>query len=149
MKEWHGDPAVVAFVAAGLGFPRGFGPAVGMGWGDLLIEAGVVFHNWQPEQGVVEISAYSLHRRWLNKDRLRSIFSHAFDAFGCRMVVVRMSERNTRSRRIWKALGGQEHVIPRLLSDDEAECIVTLHRADWMASKYMRDADGQIRTEAA
>ncbi len=113
-----------------------------MGWADETTIAGIVFHNWQPEAGVIELSAYSTGRAWLTKARVREVFDYAFGQLGNRMVVVRRSERNRRARRIWAALGATEYVIPRLLGDDEAECIRTLHRDDWQRGKFVRDENG-------
>lgn len=133
--------SVAEFVAAVIpGCERGFGPCAEMGFlddnGELI--AGVVYHNWSPETGVIEISAGSVTRRWLTRDRLREIFAYPFEQIGCRMIVVRTSEKNNRVRRIWRSLGGKEYTIPDLRGPDEAEIIITLDRDTWRSSKFMK-----------
>ena len=132
--------AVVRFVEQGLwGGKREFGAATAMGWqdGDGIV-AGVIFHEWAPHYGVIEVSGYSARRDWLNKDRLRTILSYPFGQLGCRMVMARTSERNLRVRRICRAVGAFEVSIPDLCADGEAECFITLKRSDWLASRFMR-----------
>ncbi len=98
------------------------------------IVAGIVYHNWSPESGVIELTAASLHRRWLTRERLALVFGYPFSF--CRMAVARIDQGNTRARRIWRSLGAKEHVIPGLRSPTSAEVVYTLDRADWQAGKF-------------
>jgi RimJ/RimL family protein N-acetyltransferase len=147
------DEAVGRFVGRFIpGGQRGFGEFRGVGFLDNAgrLEAGIVYHNWNPECGVVEVSAASLHRKWVTRDRLRAIFGTPFERFGCRMIVARTSERNEVVRRIWRSIGGSEHVIPGLRADGEAEVILTLHARDWFSSRFARGHNGQaVSAEAA
>jgi len=93
--------------------------------------AGVVYHNWNPESGTIELSAASTRRDWLNKNNLLTVFGYPFDQLGCQLCIARISENNDRARRIWRALGASEFVIPRLRGRDEAEAIYTLTREAW------------------
>ena len=134
---------VADFVAKEIpGCGRGFGECKAMGFvvnGKLV--AGVVYHNWNPESGVIELSAASLTREWLNKDRLAAIFDYPFSF--CRMVLTRQSEHNRRALRIWRSLGGKEYRIPDLRGPGEAEVIFTLSADDWRAGKFKGIADGK------
>lgn len=132
----HQD-ALRLFLQIGLGIE--IGPAQFMGWArpDGIV-ASIAFHNYQPADGVIEISAYASTRDWLSKDRLRGVYSYPFDQLGVRLCVARISERNHTARRVWRALGASEFVIPELRGPGEAEAIYTLHRDQWAASKFMR-----------
>ncbi len=123
---------VAAFVAEQLGFARGFGEYAALGFGDPLV-AGFVFHNWNPEAGTIEVSGASLRRNWATKDVVKAIFAYPFDQLGCQMVVARHSAGNARVRRIWKSLGADEFVIPRLRGRNEDEAIATLTVEAWRA----------------
>ena len=123
---------VAAFVASQLGFTRGFDTYTAMGFGTPLV-AGVVYHNWHPEAGVIELSAASTTRQWLTRDRLRAVFGYPFDELGCQMCIARISEDNIRARRVWQALGADEFIIPRLRGRGEAEAIATLTVEAWRA----------------
>jgi RimJ/RimL family protein N-acetyltransferase len=96
----------------------------------------VVYHNYDPDGGVIELTAYSTRRSWLNKSRLRAVFSYPFDQLGLRICVARISEKNTRTLRIWKALGAEFYPIPHLRAEGEAEIIAVLHRDTWKSSKF-------------
>jgi len=137
---WTAPAAVAAFVSDGLwGDQRGFGPCKAVGFvKDGALIAGVVFHNFDPWSGVIELSSYSTRRDWLTKARLRVIFGYPFDQVGLRMCVARISENNTRTLRIWRALGADLHRIPDLRAEGEAEVIATLKRDDWQSSKFAR-----------
>ncbi len=135
--------AVAGFVAQLLGYPRGFGECQAIGFLDSAgrLQAGIVYHNYQPENGVIEISAASTCRTWLNRDRLRTIFDYPF-RIGCRMIVTRTGEHNKRVRRIWRSLGADEIIVPSLRSPTEAEVIYTLTREQWQGGKFGKIANG-------
>jgi RimJ/RimL family protein N-acetyltransferase len=131
---------MVAFADSLIGcHGRGFGECATLGVfaQDLLIGV-VVFHNWQPEAGVIEISAASTTPRWLRRHVLDRIFSWSFIDRGCQMVVARISEENKPLHRIFHAYGFKSIVIPRLRGRDEDERIFTLTDDDWRASKFKR-----------
>lgn len=138
----HGhSEAVAAFVARLIpGCERGFGACQAVGFLDDsgALVAGVVYHNWQPEAGVIELSAASIHRKWLTRERLKEVFGYPFDGLQCRIAVARIGEHNATARRIWRSLGADEFVIPKLRSPTEAEVIYTLSAETWRASKLSR-----------
>jgi RimJ/RimL family protein N-acetyltransferase len=110
--------------------------AVGFLDKDGKLEAGAVYNNWQPDQGIIEITAASIHRKWGTLGRLRVIYSYPFDFLGCQMVVARTSEHNAGPLRIWKALGADFYRIPRLRGRDEAGIITTLTVEQWQGSRF-------------
>ena len=143
----YGQSEVVErFVADLLGYPRGFGECQAVGFldGDGKLVAGVVYHQYQPEQGVIEISAASTCRNWLNRARLAEIFDYPF-RIGCRLVVARIGEHNARARRIWCSLGSDEYVIPALRSPSESEVIYVLSAEKWRAGKFKEIQHGQAK----
>lgn len=112
------------------GCERGFDAFTSIGFGEPLV-AGVIYHNWQPEAGVIELSAAAKVRNWLNKRNLGIIFEYPFAQLGCQLCVARIAEDNRTARRIWAALGAKEHVIPRLRGKSKAEVISTLTAEAW------------------
>lgn len=138
--------AVKAFVANGLFAPgRQFGPSTAIGFAnaDEGLVAGFVYHNWEPDNGTIELSGYSTCRSWVNKQRLNVIFEYPFDQVGCRALVARHSERNKRVRRIWSALGAEQTLVPELRGPGEAEVISVLTRETWQNSKFYEVNNGQ------
>jgi RimJ/RimL family protein N-acetyltransferase len=135
-------PMVSAFVADKLGFRRGFASsiengqctAIGVMWRNVLI-AGCVYHNYQPEAGVVEISAASISPRWLTFRTIHELLAYPFDALGCQLVVLRVSIRNTRMIDLAVRLGFLGYTIPRLRGRNEDEVIFTLRDEDWRSGR--------------
>lgn len=138
--------AVAGFVAALLGYRTGFGECQAIGFldGDGRLVAGIVYHNYQPDNGVIEISAASTCRSWLTKSRLREIFDYPY-RIGCRMIVTRTGEHNHRVRRIWRSLKADEYVIPALRSPTESEVIYTLTAEQWRNGKFRDIAHGKTK----
>ena len=121
------------------GCDRGFGEnkTIHVIDGDQII-AGLVFHNWQPEAKVIEISSVAVDPRWMQRGVMRQLMRYPFDELKCQMVVARISVKNIRARRLWKALGSKEYIIPRLRGRNEGEAILTLTNEAWGKSKFMR-----------
>lgn len=131
--------AVHDFVASLTGSQRGFGLCSVMGVLDEgRLIAGVVYHNWAPEYGVIELSAAAVDKRWLTRPVLKAMFSYPFDGAGCQLCVLRVSEGNRPMHRIAKAYGFRETVIPRLRGRGEAEHIFTLSDDDWRDNRFNR-----------
>lgn len=129
------NQAIADFVSGHIdGCERGFADFTTMGVteGDMLI-AGVVFHNYAPEAGVIELSSASTSRRWMTRPVLKAMFGYPLDEVGCQMVVLRVSERNTGMIAIAKRFGFDSYRIPRLRGREEAEIIFTLTDNDWRA----------------
>lgn len=134
------NEAIASFVASHiLGCERGWDnfTTLGMIDGQSLV-AGVVFHNYAPEAGVIELSSASTSRRWLNRPMLRAMFGYPFDQIGCQMVVLRVSERNTVMVEIAKRFGFKSYRIPRLRGREEAEILFTFTDDDWRAHPINR-----------
>lgn len=134
-----GDPEtnrqIADFVAAHIeGCERGFADFTTMGVEEEgVLVAGVVFHNYAPEAGVIELSAASINKRWLMRPVLKAMFGYPFDEVGCQVVVLRVSERNAGMIAIAERFGFMPHHIPRLRGRDEAEIIFTLTDNNWRA----------------
>lgn len=129
------DPRMADWVAQRIpACGRGFGDCRAFGvFRDEEVIAGVVFHNWSPEFGTIEMSAASESRRWLTRPILHKIFAYPFGF--CQMVFAQHSTDNP-ARRIWQRLGADEHLIPRLHGPDTVAAIATLTKEAWTAGPY-------------
>lgn len=96
----------------------------------------VVFHDWNPEAGVMCMSAAGHH--FLNRPVLYAIHRYIFDTAQCQLAVMQVSERNERMLRIARAYGYQGTRIPRLRGRDEAEIVMTLTVEAWRSSRFHR-----------
>ncbi len=134
------NEALANFVAHVTDLPRGFGECKAMGVVDAKggLIAGVVFHNWNPEAGTIEVSAGAVSKRWITREVVRAISQYAFIEAGCQMLVARFSENNKALRRMFEVAGGTVFVIPRMRGRHEAECLMTLTDDAWVSSKIGR-----------
>lgn len=98
--------------------------------------AGTVYHNWQPDAGVIELSSFSLNKRWLTRPVIRAMFALPFVRLGCQLVVLRVSERNNSMCEIARTFGFSEVYIARLRGRDEGEFIFSFTDDQWAVSKY-------------
>lgn len=134
------NQAIASFVAGHIdGCERGFADFTTLGvleQGRLI--AGVVYHNYVPEAGVIELSAASTSRRWLTRPVLKAMFGYPFDEIGCQLTVLRVSEENSGMADIARRFGFASHRIPRLRGRGEAEIIFTLTDDDWRAHAVNR-----------
>ncbi len=118
---------------------RSFGPcrAIAVVEGDNLA-AGIVYHNYDEDAGVVELSAAAWIDGWLTRYVLRSMYAYAFESVGCQAVVQRVPDADTAMHRMLTAYGHQRYRIPRLRGPNEAENIFVLTREAWSGSKFNR-----------
>lgn len=103
---------------------------------DGKLIAGTVYHNWQEEAGVIELTSGSLSKRWLTRHVISSMFTLPLVRLGCQLVVLRVSERNENMIGIARKFGFSETFIPRLRGRDEGEIIFTLTDDQWRTSPY-------------
>lgn len=102
--------------------------------------AGTLYHNWQQETGVIELTSASLEKRWLTRPVINAMFELPFQRLGCQMVVLRVREDNDNMLGIARSFGFDEHFIPRLGGRDKGEHIFTFTDDQWSSSKF-RKAD--------
>lgn len=135
---WGMEGAVVPFVAALTGFRPDFGNCRTMAVLDKdgKMVAGLVFHNWSPEFGVIEVSAAAITPRWATRTVLNTALAYVFSH--CQMAVARIHENNLPARRLWKGLGAEEHILPRLRGRNASEAILLLTDDAWAQSKFKR-----------
>ena len=137
------DELVAGFVCKLIkGMDRGFDNYKAIGFLDNQnrLVAGMVYHNWHPEAGVIEMSGAATTPKWLTKPVLNLIFDYPFRVCGCQMAVMNVSEHNKRLHRQLHAAGFKSHTIPRLRGRDEDGILFTLTDTDWYAGKF---ANGQ------
>lgn len=116
-----------------------FGPcrAIAIVEGDKLA-AGLIYHNYDPDAGVVEISAAAWVSGWLTRYVLKVMYDYPFNSVGCQAVVQRVSDEDTAQHRMLKVYGHERYRIPRLRGPNAAENIFVLTREAWAANRFNR-----------
>lgn len=134
------NEAVADFVARQIpGCERGFSEPVSFGVveNETLI-AGVVFTNWQPEAGTIELHAAALSPRWFTLPVIRTIFRYVFNDAGCQMAILQVSANNSHMQSIAERLGFTGNRIPRLYGRNEDGIVYTLTDEQWRSSRFER-----------
>jgi len=134
------DAAAAEWVAGQLGYDRPFTSCRSMAViHSGRIVAGVVFHDWNPEAGVIELSAAATDPRWMTRKVINEVFGYAFGLLGCQMAVARTEASNSTVRKLWRGLGAQETIIPRLFGRAKNGAILTLTDDKFRTSKFYQE----------
>jgi len=137
--------AVARFLADRIGeWPNGWqiGTILAIARGDEIVAA-VLFHNWQPGHGVIEVSGASDDKRWLSRAVMFDLFDYAFNQMGAQAVLARMDADRPLGRR-FEAYGFRRYDIPRLRGRDKAEAVLVLSDDEWAANGWHKEnADGR------
>lgn len=133
------DEIVAEWVQRHLGFQvqRPF-TAIGNASKDGYLIGGTIFNGYHPDEGVVEMHSASVSAKWLSREMINAIFSYAFDALKCQLVVLRVSPNNRRMCKIAEQFHFVGHRIPRLRGKNEDEMVYTFTDDQWLESPYRR-----------
>jgi len=105
---------------------------------DGTLIAGVIFHDWQPSAGTIEMSIAARSARWMTRPVMAALAKYVIEGAKAQLVVMRTSESNTRACRIAEGLGFTAHRVPRLRGRDDAEMIYTMAAEDLAENPFMR-----------
>ena len=145
---WGQDQAVAGFVARSK-LASGFSQraeftdsnlkAVGIADANGQLIAGIVYFNYNPEAGTIEMSAEALPRQsWLTLPTLAVMFWYPFVHCGCQMLMTRTSARSLHVQRMLGAMNFSLIRIPRAGGRDEDGILGLLTYEDWLASKFCK-----------
>ena len=135
------DEAVASFVAQLIPEcrERGFGKcaAIGVINEDGKLVGGLVYRNWCPEVGTIEISGAAIPgTNWLSRRTVQIMYDYPFYQVGCQMVIKTTMADNAIVIRIMAAVGFSLHTIKRLGGRDRDGVVGTLTVEDWEQSRY-------------
>ena len=136
------DQAVADFVASMIPRcrTRGFGPCKAIGVvDDGRLIAGLVYHNWEPEAEIIEMSGAALPgRQWLTRGTIARMYQYPFLQVGCQMIVQRNSVDDDRLLRQLAVYGYTFIRIPRMLGRDKDGVLCLLTYEDWVNNRFNR-----------
>jgi RimJ/RimL family protein N-acetyltransferase len=131
---------------------RGFGKcrAIGIAGEDGKLLGGLVYRNWCPEVGTIEISGAAVPgTNWLSRRTVQVMYNYPFYDCGCQMVIKTTMADNEIVLRIMAAVGFTLHKIERLGGRYRDGVVGTLTVEDWEASRYNINRRIQPVEEAA
>lgn len=144
LRYLYGHKEIVAPWVAGMiphmhGRPFDNCMTIGVVDGDDELIAGIIYHNYLPEHGRIELSCAALpDRQWLTRTTLRVMYHFPFVQLGCQLAVHGMLASNMSLRRQFKAIGCVEYEFPRAFGRHKDAIICLLTDEAWRANKIMR-----------
>jgi hypothetical protein len=102
---------------------------------DGALIAGMVYHNWDPEAGVIEMSGAAIDPRWLNVETLRRMYQYPYLGLKCQMTFMRVAATNERLLRQLAAFNYTFIRMPRMLGRDQDAVLCQLTVEAWSANK--------------
>jgi len=118
---------------------RGFGPnakAIGIIDDGNLI-AGLVYHNYDPEAEIIEISGAALPGKyWMTRRTIAQMYGYPFLQIGCQMVVNRVRADDERQLSMLARYGYAFHKVHRMYGRDSDGVLCTLTYEDWMSNRF-------------
>jgi len=100
--------------------------------------AGVVYHNWQPWAGVIEMTAAATTPRWLTRETIQTIYDYPFEQADVQMVLSLVVAEDERLQRQLAAGGFMFIRVPRLLGRERDGVICLLTSEAWDECKFNR-----------
>ena len=118
---------------------RGFGEcsSIGVIDEDGYLMGGLVYRNWCPETGTIEMSGAAVPgSNWLSRRTIQIMYDYPFYQVGCQMLIKTTMADNEIVLRIMAAVGFDLHYIKRLGGRDRDGVVGTLTVEDWEQSRY-------------
>jgi hypothetical protein len=135
------DEIVARFVADLIPHARrGFSPnakAIGVIDASGSMIAGLVYHNYDPEAGIIEISAAALPGKyWMTRETLKRMYQFPFHQCGCQMVVQRVPADDLRQLGMMAAYDFTLINVPRMFGRDRDGVLGTLTVEAWENNRF-------------
>lgn len=139
---------IAAWVGEQIGHGMDWGPceAIGVVDKDDNLIGGVVFNNYQPQYGNIEVSFAAIRANWLTSHLVTGILRYAFDQLGCIRITSATPKRNRRARQFLQKFGFKhEGTIRRAYGNDDA-IISGLLASEWAVHRFNRDRSSDDRS---
>jgi hypothetical protein len=138
--DYEHHEGVAGFVAALTGLRRGFGKCKAIGvLKDGRPIAGIVFHDYNPEAGIIAITGGALPKcGWLTRETLWRMYEFPFVQLKCQMVM-QLTPADNEGLLEQLARGGYMFVkFPRAFGRDRDGVICLFTREAWEQCRFMR-----------
>jgi hypothetical protein len=118
---------------------RGFGyaaKAIGVIDEDGRLIGGLVYHNYDPQAGVIEISGAATSSRWLSRETIRRMYQYPFHTCGCQMLFQRTPADSVKLLGQLAAYDYTFIKVPRMFGRERDGVLCTLTYEDWCANRF-------------
>lgn len=108
--------------------------ALGVVRGQMLL-GGVVFHNFRPDEGLIEESGAFSRADWIRPSTLRHLFSYPFTQLGCANLITITGRKNVKARKMNEFLGFRLVGIIHRKNEDAALYEMPRKNCRWLKDK--------------
>jgi hypothetical protein len=123
--------------------------AIGIINEDNELIAGIVYFNYNPEAGTIEMSVEAVPRHnWLTRATLAVMFQYPFIHCNCQMLITRTMARSMHVQRMLAAMGFMLIRIPRAGGRNDDGVLALLTVEDWLANKFCQRFSHHITARA-
>ena len=130
------------------GFPKNL-RAVGIIDERNELIAGIVYFNYNPEAGTIEMSVEALPKHnWLTRTTLAVMFQYPFIHCNCQMLITKTMARSEHVLRMLAAMGFSLIRVPRSGGRNEDGVLALLTVEDWLANKFCQRFNHHVTTKA-
>lgn len=103
---------------------------------DGVVKGVIVFHDWRPEYGTVEITGAGVNPSWCSKRVVKEIYRVCFTSLNANQIVARCDAANLTTTRIFKALGFNVVALPNMRGPDRDELFFYITRNEWNNTRF-------------
>jgi hypothetical protein len=128
--------------------PGGFGDAaktIGVIDEEGRLIAGLVYHNYDPQAGTIEISGAATNSRWLSRETIKRMYQYPFHTCGCQMIAQRTPADSERLLGQLAEYGYTFIKFPRLFGRHRDGVICTLTYEDWCDNRFNKKFKHHLR----
>lgn len=139
---------IARWVGEQIGRDIDWGPceAIGVSDKDDNLIGGVVFSNYQPHFGNIEVSFAATRADWLTPNLVRGIMSYPFDQLGVRRITSLTPKKNRKARQFLKKFGFVHEGTVREGFGTDHMIISGLLEREWRAHRF---ATGRVENRQA
>jgi RimJ/RimL family protein N-acetyltransferase len=103
--------------------------------------AGVVFHDWIPAAGTIQLSMAAISPKWATRDTLAGLFRYAFETNGANKLWTATPHKSDRAIRFNRGIGmKQEAVLRHQFGPGVHAVVCSMLAAEWRASRWCDQA---------
>jgi len=97
---------------------------------------GLVYHNYDPQAEVIEISGAATTPRWLTRETIRRMYQYPFHVCGCQMIFQRTPADSVK---LLSQLAAYDYTfikVPRMFGRHRDGVLCTLTYEDWRDNRF-------------
>ncbi len=104
---------------------------------DGKLEAGVIYNNWNPIYGTIDLAIAADSPRWATRGHVREVLAVAFDRLGCQRATALVGQKNERAEKLVRGLGFKREGCARRAFGDQHALIFGMLKHEYEA-RYVK-----------